>query len=158
MVWTGTFRLVSIGRNILIHVFFVPVPVVWPGWARRAWCGEAVQVLAGRGMTDQHRPRHPWSPLSNQLSNDTQRCWYTLPDVSGRVIPGQVQYAAGLSAPLNSPDKEAIEGSASDVEACPLLARQESQGRYLTGTYGQPQMPPELGRGSQRVVTIRFPS
>jgi len=46
----------------------------------------------------------------------------------------------------------------SDSAACPLRARRESQERYLTGTHGQSQMPPDLRRGGQRGVTIRFPS
>lgn len=40
---------------------------------------------------------------------------------------------------------------------CALRARRQGQERYVTGTYGQPQMPSDLRRNGQRGMTIQFP-
>jgi hypothetical protein len=46
--------------------------------------------------------------MSNQLSNNAQRCWYTSTDLSGRVVAGQVGKAE-VRATQEFPDKEAVE-------------------------------------------------
>jgi hypothetical protein len=74
------------------------------------------------------------------------------------VIPGQVQYAEGLSTRRTSLIRKQSRTCVSDLATCPLRARQESQERYLTGIRGQLQMLPDLRRGGQRGVTVQFPS
>jgi hypothetical protein len=56
------------------------------------------------------------------------------------------------------PDKEAIKEFVSEVEACPKRARRKSKERYLTGTHGQPQMPPDLWCGGQRRQYSKYES
>jgi hypothetical protein len=55
------------------------------------------------------------------------------------------------------PDKEEVEGIRLRLGSV-LRARQESQERYLAGTHGQSEMPPDLRRGGQRGVTVQFPN
>lgn len=47
------------------------------------------------------------------------------------------------------PDWKRSKVFVSELAAVPWHARQDSQERYLTDTYGEPQMPSDLRRGGQ---------
>ena len=86
-------------------------------------------------------------------------------------LPGQASSAAdrptwpGVSAWQRSgphrqgtgPDRT-VEARRSRAGPCPFRSRRESQERSLTGSHGQPRMPPDLRRRGQRGMTIQFPS